>query len=230
MGVLASWRASAAAMASVVLTACGGGGGDSDASPGVSGSFPLSAAYTRAMTQGITLSGTARSGADTFHLALDVRPATDEVFEGTIRKKALVTLALRANGALVANDVVQAYFSVDPYTSRGERYGDGSVVVSATGSGVLPVSAQVGTGGSLGTSTMYTDAARTTVEATMQSTWTLEPGDGNSAYACTHTTIRYAGTVGSADTESLCYRLDTNGNVLGLRYTVSVDGVTLVFQ
>lgn len=191
--------------------------------------FPLDAAYTKAMTTGVNLSGTAVDGADTYTMSLSITHAADEVFEGAVSKKAIETLTMKKNGAIVVTDTISEYFSISPMTTKGAVYSDGSYAVLTSNLGSFPISAKVGDSGSLGTLTLYSNSSKSTVIATTQSTWTMEADTASTAFGCGNSVLRdAAGTQMSA--AAGCYKIDTNGNVLGMRYTITAAGKTLVFK
>ena len=64
---------------------------------------------------------------------------------------------------------------------------------------------------------------------TMQSSWTLEADTATSAFGCSNGVVKNAAGIQTLTTAG-CYKIDTNGNPLGLRFTLSVEGRTLVFR
>lgn len=218
----------ALALSTTFLAACGGGGGDAPASPAVA-TFPLDAVATKVATTGVSLTGTAIDGADTWTMSLSMAPATDQIFEGILSKKASVSVTLKINGVVGAVDTSSAYFSINPFTSKGALMSDGSYTVYASGNGVLPIAAKVGEAGSLGTATTYTNSSKTNVKETMQLTWTVEADTATTAFSCTNIVTKNTGGT-QISTVAGCYKIDTNGNILGMRFTLSVAGKTLVFK
>lgn len=214
-------------LSTALLAACGGGGGD--ATPATTATYPLEAAYTKAMTNGISLNGTAIDGADTYTLSLSITPAADEVFEGVVRKKSIETLTIKKNGAVGIADNIDSYYSTNPFIQWGARYSNGTYAVQTSSTGVFPTTAKVGDSGSLGTLTLYTNANKTTVQLTTQSTWTLEADTATTAFGCANSVMKDATGV-QIGTAAGCYKIDTSGNALGMRFTLSVAGKTLVFK
>ncbi len=210
-----------------LLSACGGGGGD--ATPVAAASFPLDAAYTKAMTNGVNLNGTAIDGADTLTMSMSITPAADAMFEGVVRKKSIQALTMKKNGSVLSSDTISSYYGVNPYTPYGAIYSDGTYAVQTTTAGAFPTTAKVGDSGSLGTLTLYTNSSKTTILATTQSTWTLEADTASTAFGCANGVIKNPAGV-QISTFSGCYKIDTNGNALGMRLTISVPGLTLVFK
>jgi len=219
----------ALSLTSALLLACGGGGGDSTPAASTTTTFPLDAAYTKAVTNGISLSGTAVDGADTYTMAIAITPAADEVFEGVVSKKSIQSLTMKKNGAVLGVDTISVYYSINPYTPKGASYSNGTYAVQTSNAGFFPTAAKVGDSGTLGTLTLYTSATNRTVVTTAQSTWTLEADTASTAFDCANIVLKdAAGT--QTDTAAGCYKIDTNGNALGMRYTLSVAGKTLVFK
>ena len=218
---------------SAFLAACGGGD-SAPAAPTVAinaaiTTFPLDAAYTKAMTNGVSLNGTAVDGADTYSIALSLTPASDEAFEGVPRKKALQSLTLRKNGAVLTATSIQSYFSLNPFATQGARYSDGTYAVQTSTTGSFPVAAKVGDSGGLGILTLYTNASKTSIQSTTESTWTLEADTATTAFGCVNSIVKNAAGA-QTGTAAGCYKIDTNGNALGMRYTLNVAGKTLVFK
>ena len=218
-------------LSTAFLAACGGG----DDSPAPTGpvastlTFPLAAAYAKGFTTGVSLNGTAVDGADTYTMSLSITPVADEVFEGVLSKKSSGALTMKKNGTVLGADAISYYYTVNPFTQTGGRYSDGSYAVLTNNTGNFPTAAKVGDAGTVGTLTLYTSASKTAVKATTQNTWTLEADTATTAFGCVNSVIRdAAGT--QTSTAAGCTKIDTNGNVLGMRYTLSIAGKTLVFK
>lgn len=214
-----------------LLSACGGGGSDatSTATPVAAASFALDAAYAKAVTTGVSLNGTAVDGADTYTMSLSIAPAADGTFEGVIRKKSIESLTIKKNGSVLGVTNIDLYYSLNPFTTQGASYSDGTYAVQTSTTGALPTTAKVGDSGALGTLTVYTNASKTTVLTTAQSSWTLEADTATTAFGCANSVIKNAAGV-QTGTAAGCYKIDTNGNALGMRFTLSVAGKTLVFK
>ena len=216
----------ALSLSSAILASCGGGGGG-DSTPATI--FPLDAAYTKAVTNGVSLSGTAVDGADTWSMTVSLTPASDEAFEGVVRKKALQSLTIKKNGTVLTATNIQGYYSFNPFATQGARYSDGTYAVQTSTTGSFPIAAKVGDSGGLGILTLYTNASKTSIQATTESTWTLEADTATTAYGCTNSILKNSVGV-QTGTAAGCFKIDTNGNALGMRYTLSVAGKTLVFK
>ena len=210
----------------------GGGRGSDPAlapSPVATASFPLEAAYAKAVTTGVSLNGTAVDGADTYTLSLSIAPAADGTFEGVVRKKSIESLTIKKNGSVLDVTNIDLYYSLNPFTTQGASYSDGTYAVQTSIAGSFPATAKVGDSGALGTLTVYTNASKTTVLSTTQSTWTLEADTATTAFGCSNSVVKNAAGV-QIGTGAGCYKIDTNGNALGMRFTLSVEGRTLVFR
>lgn len=214
-------------LSTVVLAACGGGGNTPPVT--VAPTYSLDAAQTKIVTTGMTLSGTAVDGTNTYTMSLSSTPAIDEVFEGVLSKKYSASMTMKLNGAVLSATNYSGYFSLNPFTVKGARYADGTYGVTTSTTGVYPTAAKVGDSGSLGTLTVYADSSKTTAKSTSQSTWTMEADTATTAYGCINGVNKDA-TGTQTGTTAGCYKMDSNGNVLGMRYTVSVPGLTLVFK
>ncbi|WP_426147299.1 hypothetical protein [Polaromonas sp. DSR2-3-2] len=192
-------------------------------------SFPLDAAYTKAVVNGVSLSGTAVDGADTWTLTVSLAPASDEAFEGVVRKKAIQSLTLKKNGAVQTATSIQGYYSLNPFSAQGARYSDGTYAVQTSTTGSFAVAAKVGDSGSLGVLTVYTSSSKSSIQSTTESIWTLEADTATTTFGCVNSIIKNAAGTPTG-TAAGCYKIDTNGNALGMRYTLSVAGKTLVFK
>lgn len=210
------------------LTACGGGGSTQTGTPTT---FAVDTAYTQAATTGISLNGTAVDGADTWTMALSVNPAADELFEGVTAKKSVNAITIKKNGTTVLSSGGESFFSINPFKAKGLKLNDGHYGVATVTGGAMSNAAVVGNSGSLGTVTVYASASKSTISYTQEATWTLEEDTATTAYACTNTTAK--DTAGALlTTTSGCYKIDANGTVKGMKYTLFIPaaGKTLVFR
>jgi hypothetical protein len=209
------------------LTACGGGGGST--SNNTSTTYAVDTAYTQALTVGISLNGTAVDGADIWTMAMSVTPAADESFEGITTKKSVSAITIKKNGVTVLSSGSENFFSINPFKTKGLKLNDGHYGVATVAGSAMPNSAVVGNTGSLGTVTVYTNASKSSIAFTQEATWTLEEDTATTAYACTNTTAK--DTTGLLiTTTSGCYKIDANGTIKGMKYTLAVAGKTLVFR
>ncbi len=221
---------------SLALVACGGGGGDNSSAAGSGGgggtgatTFALDTAQTNLLTTPRSYTATATNGADTFTMFLSLTPSADATFEGVMRRRATQTLTIRRNGATVAASTFENFFQLSPWQLAGAIYSDGTYAVATTANPPLPNSATVGSSGSLGTLTLYSNSSKSTVVLRQDATWTLEADTATSAWLCTNTVARDSLGVTVATTNG-CFRIDSGGNPLGIRWTISVDGTTLTFR
>lgn len=221
----------ASSLTCAFLAACGGGSDSAPPNPTTSGTttFPLNAAYTKAVTNGISLSGTAVDGADTWNMTMSLTPASDEVFEGVVRKKAIQSLTIKKNGVVLTATSIQSYYSLNPFATQGARYSDGTYAVQTSTTGAFSTAAKVGDSGPLGILTLYTNTSKTSIQGTTESTWTLEADTATTAFGCANSIVKNAAGA-QTSTASGCYKIDTKGNALGMRYTLSIAGKTLVFK
>ena len=221
-----------AALSAVVLSACGGGGSDAvvaPAAPAAATTFPLDTAYTQVSTTGISLSGTAVDGIDTWTMALSVTPAADETFEGATAKKSVQSVTFKKNGATVVSSGGESFFTIAPFRVKGLKLNDGTYGVQTVAGGALSNAAKVGDSGPFGLTTVYSNSSKSSVLFTQEATWTLEADTATTAYGCNNITAKNtAGVVIS--TTSGCYKVDTTGTVTGLKFTLAVAGKTLVFR
>jgi hypothetical protein len=222
----------AVALSAALLSACGGGSDSSPAAPVASTAattFPLDTAYTQVSTAGISLNGTAVDGADTWTMALSVTPAADQTFEGATAKKSVQSITIKKNGATVVSSGGESFFTINPFNVKGLKLNDGSYGVQTVAGGALSNVAKVGDSGSLGTVTIYSNSSKSSVLFTQEATWTLEADTATTAFGCSNTTAK--STAGAViATTSGCYKIDTNGTVKGLKYTLALAGKTLVFR
>lgn len=211
-----------------VLTACGGGGTTTPSTPTT---FAVDTAYTQAATTGLSLTGTAVDGADTWTMALSVSPAADETFEGVTAKKSVNAITIKKNGTTVLSSGGDSFFSINPFKTKGLKLNDGHYGVATVAGGAMSNAAVVGNSGSLGTVTVYASASKSAISFIQEATWTLEEDTATTAYACANTTAK--DTTGAViTTTSGCYKIDSNGTVKGMKYTLYVPaaGKTLVFR
>ena len=211
------------------LMACGGGGEDATPIITSSAKFALDTAYTQAMTSGISLAGTAVDGADTWTLSLSVAPAADGTFEGVSTKKANQSLTMKKNGVTVLTSNIESFFTTNPLAIRGAKYSDGTYAVQTAANGALSNTAVVGNSGPFGTLTVYSNSSKNAVLLTQDSTWTLEADTATTAYGCVNSVGKNVSGV-VVSTSSGCYKIDTDGKVLGMKYTLAVAGKTLEFR
>ena len=211
------------------LQACGGGGSDSSGTVAPAATYDLNGMQTTLVTSSQSFTAAATNGADAYQIFLGIAPAPDATFEGSTRKRATQSLTLRKNGATVVATTFEGYYEVAPFQLVGAQYAGGGYLLATTPHPALPTAAQVGASGSLGTQTLYADSTKATVLATQQATWTLEASTSGSASYCVNTVLTNASTSAISTTVG-CNRINASGLVLGIRWVIAVDGLTLTFQ
>lgn len=216
----------ALAVASLVACGGGGGGGGSEVS---SVSFPVEAVFVGANTGGLSVSGGTVDGSDNWTINLTMAPAADQTFEGVAVKQSLTSVTIKKNGATVVSSGGQGFFSTNPYAPKGLILADGSYGVQSVPANVLPATANVGSSGSLGKVTIYQNSSKATTLFTQEGTWTLEADTATTAYLCTNTTAKNTSNQ-LISTTAGCYKINTAGTVVGLRWTLAVAGKTLTFR
>ena len=159
-----------------------------------------------------------------------ITPAADATFEGVVRKKSLKVLTFKKNGAVLIATNIDGYYSTTPFIQWGASFSDGTYAVQTSSTNVSPATAEVGKSGTAGSLTLYTNSNKVTIQSTTQSTWTLEAADTpTTAYSCVNSIVKNSAGV-QIGTSAGCTKFDTGGNSLGMRFTLSVAGKTLVFK
>jgi hypothetical protein len=208
-----------------MIYACGGGGSSSTPPPPPS-QYPLDSAISAFQQMNHNYNLTATSGSNTFALQIDFAPGTQSTFDGMAALTSTETITLYENGVSQGTNTGTFYFTISPYTQIGGIFTNGEVEVDANQM-ALPDLATVGQTGPFDTYITYTDNTKTTVYETATVTWSLETDTVTSALAC----LNYEGTMsGSPFSESDCYQIDENGNVLSIQITLNEGGGTLVFK
>lgn len=162
---------------------------------------------------------------------MSTTPAADETFEGTTAKKAIASITIKKNGTTVLSSGGENFFSIAPFKTKGVKLNDGHYGVATIAGSAMSNTAVVGNSGSLGTVTVYSNALKSTISFTQEATWTLEEDTATTAFACTNTTAK--DTTGALiTTTSGCYKIDSNGTIKGMKYTlyVAAAGKTLIFR
>jgi hypothetical protein len=184
--------------------------------------------HTSWVTTGHSFTASATSGADTYQLFVSAAPAPPIASNGSTFRHVITSVTLRENGATVGVETNDSYYYATSLDFAGAVYADGAYLLPTT-SHSQPSTATVGSGGPLGTQTLYEDSTRTRVRSTQRGTWTLEPAASGSAYYCVNAVVSSpSGAV--IGTSVLCYRISTSGNILGIRWTLAVSDLVLTFQ
>lgn len=227
MSALKRFTLAASALAVAGLAGCGGGGGaGSEASVNT---FPVEAVFVSASTGGLSLNGSAVDGTDTWTISMTISPAADQVFEGVTVKQAVVAMTVKKNGVTALATSGQSFFTINPYAPKGLLLADGSYGVQTVAASVVPVSASVGGSGALGKITVYPDAGKASTLFTQEATWTLETDSASTAFLCTNTAAKDNSNQ-TISTTAGCYKINSAGTVVGMRWTVAVAGKTLTFR
>jgi hypothetical protein len=217
-----------------LLVGCGGGGDSAPAANGGAGSgggstFALDTFQSNFGAVARSFTATAANGADTYTLFLSSTPASDALFEGAVRKRATQTLTIRRNGVTISASTFDNFYQIGPWQAVGATYSDGTYAVATTPNPALPNAATVGSTGSLGVLTLYTDSTRRSVVLRQEATWTLEADTATTAFYCVSTIARNPSGALVATTTG-CTKYDNSGNPIGIRFTIAVDGLTLTFR
>lgn len=217
----------ASALAFVGLVGCGGGGsGGSEAS---GANFPVEAVFQNASTGGLALNGSAVDGADRWSISLALTPAADEVFERAIAKQNVTAITIKKNDVNALSSSGRSFFAVNPFAPKGLILADGSYGVQTVAASALPITAKVGSGGSYGKITVYQDASKANTLFTQEATWTLEADTVDTAFLCTNTTAKDNSSQ-VISTSAGCYKIDSKGTVVGMKWTIAVADKTLTFR
>jgi hypothetical protein len=173
---------------------------------------------------------TATSGGDTYTLTWHSEAGAPGTFEGTPSQTMNYTNAITKNGVAYAGSTLTDYFGLNPFKPLGGvNHTLGSYEV-AVDQHTLPASALPGQGGPLDTSTKYADSSKRVVIATSAASWALVSDGASTAWACVNVAIHHVTPVVSEGSESVCYRIDASGAIIGVKMTVDLNGVLLTFR
>ncbi|MGH8312186.1 MAG: hypothetical protein ACRER9_02730 [Gammaproteobacteria bacterium] len=225
MNTRAAWVISLA-IAVLCLQACGGGGGSGSNNPPPPQTYALNSAISAYEQENHNYNLTATNGGNTYTFQLSFTPGAMGSFLGQSAFTGTASATLSENGTVISNDIQTSYFLLGPFKPLGSVDTNGNVYV-ASNQTALPDNATIGGSGAYGTVTVYSDSTLTTIIGTLTSTWALNAGSGSDAIGCLNT----VGTLnGVSETESDCYTLDANSNIIGLTITLDVNGTVLNFQ
>lgn len=210
---------------SALLAGCGGGGG---ATVSVA-TFPLDTGAQSFLTSShhFTANYTDPAKGDLYTLVYSYTPGADASFEGQAAKTANLVLNLKKNNTQQLSSSEVIYFQTGPVKFLGAT-GSGEYIVAAN-QVPFPVSGKVGDSGSLDTKISYSDSSKTVINGTEVDTWVLQPADSaTTAYLCLKTSITdsHGFTLSGAE----CYKINTDGTVLGNKITVTVNGLSITFS
>lgn len=207
------------------LAACGGGGnGDAPLPTASVASFPVQALYTKTLSTASSVTIAASDSSGTYTVTTSSTPSNDAVFEGDTRNVSLITVTMKQGSTLLNTASYLSYYGLNPHRTYGSLNTDGEYTVnSATGS--MPVTAKVGDTWSGYISTIYSNSSKSTVLRNETTNWSLESDTATTAFMCANT-IRS----GTSDTGSSCRKIDNEGNILGYRITLYLNGQSITFQ
>ena len=211
------------------VTACGGGGGSSSPSPPAL-SVPVAAAVSAYAQANHTFNLAGSVNGVNFTIAYTYAPGSNLTFQGQATATATEMLAISGNGATQASSWTD-YLIVSPYKLIGQIEISGANAgqwVIVANQQALPAMASTGQNGPWETSTTYKDSALTTVVSTEVDTWSLISASSTTAWFCDNAQITPAS--GTPFSGAQCWQIDQSGNVLAMRVTLQVNGVTVTFQ
>jgi hypothetical protein len=217
------------------LTGCGGGVnttlsiGGSVATTVTNPTYPFAAAVSTFLqsTNEYTLMATA--GADTYQLKWHSEPGVPSMFEGHFASTLNYTNTITKNGSNFAASALTDYFDVVPFKPFGginHTLGNYDV---ASNQQLLPSVALPGQSGFINNGVRYIDSSKSQILAASVTSWTLDAVGTSNAWACLNSAITPAGSA-SVTTESICYKIDTSGNVSAMKIGLTINGQTLNFQ
>jgi hypothetical protein len=216
-------------VSAVLLAACGGGGSGGELTN--PNSYDLDAAITRAYVSGISFGGltaTAPNGV-VMTMALSLAASADALFEGTLRKASVETISLSAPGVATQTSHATVYFGISPFRTYG-GVDDSGMYGVFTSTGNLPTAAHVGESGPLSDDVYYADASKTTATMHATSSWEVQSdGTASTAWACSKTVAREVGSTSDLF-QTLCFRLNTAGEVLAAKVTLTTSDGTFEFK
>jgi len=223
------------AVAVLSLAGCGGGIntsltiGGSVTTTVTNPTYPIAAAVSTFLQSSNDYTLNATLGADTYQLSWHSEPGTPSVFEGHVASTLNYTNTITKNGSSFAGSALTDYFDVVPFKPFGginRTLGNYDV---ASNQQVLPSAALPGQSGFVNNGVRYIDSSKSQILATSVTSWVLEAAGASNAWACLNSAITQAGSA-SVTTESVCYKIDTSGNVSAMKIDLTINGQTLNFQ
>lgn len=199
-----------------------------------SSSFAVTQGLTNVASQQYTFNvSAADSYGNVFTIAYSSMPGPAGTFGGVPANTANVTQILYENGAMVDTLNTINYYAASPYQFLGssENAPGGSEVVNSWQA--PPATATVGQAFPLMVSTLYHDSSNSVTDGTLTETLGLSPDTATTALLCQNDTVQLTQSgiddrlVGGSSAN--CFRIDTNGNVLGMQITTPINGVPLLF-
>ncbi len=228
-------RACAAPLAAAVmltLSACGGGSSGSDSSANAqtsTASFPVEAVLGRLATEPSSFEGRAQDGVTPLTLTVRRTPLVDTTFEGERVQQVEETLSVKAMGLPFKTVSQVELFTTGPYWPKGVLRPSGKPGTQKTAPAPLPATAHIGDSGPLGTMNLYDSRAMDNLSGHQTTTWYLEADTVTTAFLCSRVQEKDTRKNEEA-TLDRCYRIDTAGTVLGIRWTAAYGGKMLTFE
>jgi len=136
-----------------LLFGCNGAGGNSSQAAGggdAVATFALDTFQSNLFKVARSFTATATDGADTYTLFFSIAPATDALFEGAIRKRAVLSFTIRKNGVTISATNGDYFYQANPWQNFGMKFSSGPYAVATTLHPALPNNATVGSTGSFG--------------------------------------------------------------------------------
>jgi hypothetical protein len=215
------------------LTACGGSvdttlsiGANLTANP----TYPLASAVSVFLQSTHDYTLKAKSGADVYELSWHSEPGAQSAFEGHLASTLDYSNSIKKNGGSFAGSTLTDYFDVSPFRPYGginHTLGNYDV---ASNQQALPSVALPGQSGFISNGVRFVDSTKSMVLATSITSWSLEAIGTAAAWACVKSSITLTGQSTPSTSESVCYKVDTSGNVLGVKIELTLNGQTLSFQ
>jgi hypothetical protein len=217
------------------LAGCGGGVnttlsiGGSVVTTVTNPTYPFAAAVSTFLQSTNDYTLNAKLGADTYQLRWHSEPGTPSVFEGHVASTLNYTNIIAKNGSNFAGSALTNYFDVVPFKPFGginHTLGNYDV---ASNQQLLPSAALPGQSGFINNGVRYIDSSKSLILATSETSWALDAVGTSNAWACLNSVITQAGST-SVTTESVCYKIDTSGNVSAIKIDLTINGQSLNFQ
>lgn len=218
------------------LAGCGGGVntslniGGSLATVVTNPTYPFAAAVSTFLQSKSDYTLKATAGTDSYQLKWHSEPGAPAVFEGHLASTLNYTNAVTKNGTTLAGSALTDYFDTVPFKPVGginHTLGNYDV---ASNQQILPAVALPGQSGFVSNGVRFADSSKSRVLANSVASWSLDAAGPSNAWACLNSTVTLAGSATATTTESVCYKIDTSGNVSAMKIDLTLDGQTLNFQ
>lgn len=192
------------------LSGCGGDGGGNTAPTASTLSFPLQSAYKALVANGVTKNFTVSGSCSGVGIKASTPATTAATFEGVAVLSAAGTFTLSltncspASQSTTITDYYDSNYTPLGFYSAGVNYG-----VYQT-QPVIPTSVAVGSTGTIGTATLFTDSTKTVGNGTQALSYVVEADTANSAIVNLISTINNASGILTV-TEQDRYRIAATG-------------------